>query len=84
MLDGAKRLLIVPDGPLGGFPSRCFPPCHRRPTPQVFAGYRRVDWLARDYAITVLPSVGSLRALRCSPPRHSRRVSRSRILGIRT
>ena len=29
-----------------------------------FSGYRQVPWLARKYAISVLPSVGSLRALR--------------------
>jgi CHAT domain-containing protein len=38
--------------------------------PQIAADHRDVSWLARDYAITVLPAVTSLRALRqtAKPP----------------
>jgi CHAT domain-containing protein len=64
LLAGARRLLIVPDGPLGGLP---FSVLATRPPPAGtgrFDAYRRVDWLARDYAIAVLPSAGSLQALR--------------------
>ena len=64
LLAGATRLMIVPDGVLGGLPFSVLP---TRPPPgnaTGFTDYRRVDWLMRRYAITVLPSAGSLRALR--------------------
>jgi CHAT domain-containing protein len=60
-----KRLLIVPSGALTQLPLQVLvtePP----PTalPENFSGYRDVAWLARKNAMTVLPSVSSLKALR--------------------
>lgn len=60
-----KRLLIVPSGPLTSLPFNAL--VTKEPEvalPKTFAGYRNVDWLARKYAISVLPSVSSLKALR--------------------
>jgi CHAT domain-containing protein len=64
LLAGANRLLIVPDGPLTGLPFSVL--ATKKPTAGSgdFADYRRVDWLARHYAISVLPTVASLKALR--------------------
>jgi CHAT domain-containing protein len=54
---------VVPDGALTGLPLGVLVTERRRP-PSKRADYRAVGWLARDYAITVLPAVLSLRALR--------------------
>jgi CHAT domain-containing protein len=55
---------MVPDGALQSLPPGVLvtrPPEH---DPLTLADHREVAWLARDYAMTVLPSVSSLRALR--------------------
>jgi CHAT domain-containing protein/tetratricopeptide (TPR) repeat protein len=60
-----KRLLIVPSGPLTQLPFQVLvtePP--KTALPSAFADYRDVAWLARKHAITVLPVVSSLKALR--------------------
>jgi CHAT domain-containing protein len=60
-----KRLLIVPSGPLTQLPFQVLvtePP--KLAIPSNFLGYRDVDWVARKHAITVLPAVSSLKALR--------------------
>jgi CHAT domain-containing protein len=60
-----KRLLIVPSGPLTQLPFQVLvtePP--KDTIPSNFVGYRDVAWLARKHAITVLPAVSSLKALR--------------------
>ena len=64
LLAGVRHLLIVPDGalqslPLGVLVTRS--PAH---DPETLAEHRDIAWLARDYAVTVLPSVSSLRGLR--------------------
>jgi CHAT domain-containing protein/tetratricopeptide (TPR) repeat protein len=64
LLAGVRHLLIVPDGALQSLPLGVLvtqPPEHDPETP---ADYRGIAWLARDYAVTVLPSVSSLRGLR--------------------
>lgn len=64
-LIGGKRLLIVPSGPLTTLPFHALvtkPPAEARP--RTFDGYRNVAWLAREHAITILPAVSSLKALR--------------------
>jgi CHAT domain-containing protein/tetratricopeptide (TPR) repeat protein len=55
-----KHLLIVPAGPLTQLP---FQVLVTRPPP-TSGDHKKVAWLARDHAITVLPSVSSLKALR--------------------
>jgi CHAT domain-containing protein/Tfp pilus assembly protein PilF len=60
-----KRLLIVPSGPLTQLPFQVLvtqPP--KTALPISLGDYRYVAWLARTHAITVLPAVSSLKALR--------------------
>ncbi|MBI3373933.1 MAG: tetratricopeptide repeat protein [Betaproteobacteria bacterium] len=61
---GAKDLLIVPDGALTSLPPGVLvTQLPQRPIEHP-ADHAGVAWLAKKYAITVLPSVSSLRALR--------------------
>ncbi|MBI3515629.1 MAG: CHAT domain-containing protein [Proteobacteria bacterium] len=60
LLDGVRHVFIVPDGALQSLPIGVLvtaPPADK-------IDYRKVAWLARQYAVTTLPSVSSLRALR--------------------
>jgi hypothetical protein len=60
-----KRLLIVPSGPLTQLPFQVL--VTKAPSsalPASTASYRDVAWLVRAHAITVLPAVSSLKALR--------------------
>ena len=66
----AKSLLVVPHGALGYLPLSVLPTQPARPGPEkapLFSNYRDVPWLARSHAVTVLPSVASLRTLRDLP-----------------
>lgn len=54
-----KHLLIVPSGPLTQLPFQVLVTAPPAP-----GDYRSVAWLARKHAITVLPAVSSLKALR--------------------
>lgn len=54
-----KHLLIVPSGPLTTLPFQVLVT-----EPPKAGDLKSVRWLARDHAITVLPSVASLKALR--------------------
>ena len=60
-----KDLLIVPAGPLQELPFHVLVSKPPEPTLAGAAALRRAAWLIRDHAITVLPSVASLQALRC-------------------
>jgi CHAT domain-containing protein len=66
---GAKSLLVVAHGPLGYLPLSLLPTkaVDVAATAPLFSGYRDVPWLVRDHAVTVLPSVASLRTLRALP-----------------
>ena len=60
-----KQLLIVPSGSLTQLPFQVLvtePP--KIALPSAVADYKEVGWLARQHAITVLPAVSSLKALR--------------------
>jgi tetratricopeptide (TPR) repeat protein/CHAT domain-containing protein len=59
-----KHLLIVPSGPLTQLPFHVL--VTEQPDPVVTGNeaFRRVAWLAKSNAITVLPAVSSLKALR--------------------
>ncbi|MFP6773857.1 MAG: CHAT domain-containing protein, partial [Alphaproteobacteria bacterium] len=64
MLEGARHVFVVPDGALQSLPLGVL-------VTKVFKGeikgpedHRKVPWLARSYAMTTLPSVSSLKALR--------------------
>lgn len=58
-LVGGKSLLIVPSGPLTQLPFQVL--LTGPPSGEHYASY---DWLAKRHAITVLPAVSSLKALR--------------------
>ena len=64
MLEGARHVFVVPDGALQSLPLGVL--VTEEPEGQVrrMSDYRNVPWLAKKYAMTVLPSVSSLRALR--------------------
>jgi CHAT domain-containing protein len=60
-----KSLLIVPSGPLTQLPFQVLvsqPPATA--VPESAIEYRDVAWLVREHAITVLPAVSSLKAVR--------------------
>jgi CHAT domain-containing protein len=58
-------LIIVPTGPLATLPFGVLVTQESRDAfPEANAGYRDAAWLVRDHAITVLPSIASLAALR--------------------
>jgi CHAT domain-containing protein len=59
-----RHLLVVPSGALTAVPLHLLVTEKPSSTPQDFAGYRDVAWLAKRHAVSVLPSVTSLRALR--------------------
>lgn len=54
-----KNLLIVPSGPLTQLPFQVL-----ITAPETSPGYRSAAWLLRKHALTILPSVSSLKALR--------------------
>jgi CHAT domain-containing protein len=62
-----RRLLVVPSGPLTGLPFHLLvseKPAGIVPGSHNLASYRDAAWLVKRHAVTVLPSVPSLRALR--------------------
>ncbi|MBS0244689.1 MAG: CHAT domain-containing protein, partial [Proteobacteria bacterium] len=62
MMEG-KRLLLAPSGPLTSLPFAAL--AKAEPSKDAIAqDYKDVPWLIRDHAISILPSVQSLRALR--------------------
>ena len=59
-----KHLIIVPDGPLASLPFNLLvteKPAQKKPG---FNAYRKAAWLNKQFAISVLPSVSALKALR--------------------
>jgi CHAT domain-containing protein len=64
------NLLVVPCGALTSLPFHVLvtdPPAVPRPSLKEFSAYRDAKWLARRHAVSVLPSVASLRNLRRLP-----------------
>ena len=66
-LEGKRTVLVVPSGPLTSLPFHLL--VSRAPVSPIteltrIPEYRNADWLAKRYAIAMLPSVGSVRALR--------------------
>ena len=64
ILDGARHVFMVPDGALQSLPLGVLVTKKSKHRPTGFSAYRKTAWLARKYAMTTLPSVSSLRALR--------------------
>jgi CHAT domain-containing protein len=59
-----KHLVVVPSGPLTQLPFHVLVTAKPEiPTPDL-TDYRKMAWFARSHAITVLPAVSSLKALR--------------------
>ncbi|MCC6658694.1 MAG: tetratricopeptide repeat protein [Rhodocyclaceae bacterium] len=68
LLEGAKHLIIVPDGPLQSLPPQVL--VTKKPEkPDEEPG--KIEWLVRRHAVSVLPAAGALRALRqfAQPPK---------------
>ena len=63
MLGDVDHIYIVPDGPLQSLPMGVLVTEEPKDTSTDFEVYRTTSWLATKYALTVLPSVSSLRAL---------------------
>ena len=66
-LDGARHVFVVADGALQSLPLGVLVTGKPQGAVKGFADYRQVSWLAKKYALTTLPSVSSLRALRRFP-----------------
>ena len=64
MIAGARHLLVIPDGALQSLPLGVLvTQAPARPIAE-YRDYRQVPWLMRRYAMSVLPSVSALPALR--------------------
>ena len=66
----STSLIVIAHGPLGYLPLSLLPTGPAGPGSDptlLFADYRGVPWLARSHAVTVMPSVASLRSLRKLP-----------------
>jgi CHAT domain-containing protein len=67
----ANRLIVVTNGALGLLPLSLLPtaPAQLEGNEEIlFSSYRKVPWLARTHAVTMVPSAGALRTLRHLPP----------------
>jgi len=64
LLKGINHLIVVPDGALQSLPFGVLVTEPYEKKLKTLKDHRDVPWLANKYAITVLPSVSSLRALR--------------------
>jgi CHAT domain-containing protein len=67
LIKDKRHLLVVPSGPLTALPFHLLVtdrPALARPTDKEVAVYRDAAWLIRRQAVTVLPSVTSLKSLR--------------------
>jgi len=67
----AKNLIVVTNGALGLLPLSLLPTAPAEIASDddpLFAGYKKVAWLARTHAVTTVPSAAALRTLRQLPP----------------
>jgi CHAT domain-containing protein len=64
LLDGARNVFIVTDGPMQSLPVGVLITEPPGPPPRDFPAYRDLAWLSKRYATTVLPTAGSLKSLR--------------------
>ncbi|MBS0525067.1 MAG: CHAT domain-containing protein [Proteobacteria bacterium] len=67
----AKSLIVSTNGSLGLLPLGLLPVAPAEldaESPPRFAGYRKVQWLARSHAVSLVPSSAALQALRRLPP----------------
>jgi CHAT domain-containing protein len=78
----AKNLIVVTNGALGLLPLSLLPiePAKVDPNDEpLFSSYRKVPWLARSHAVTLVPSISALLALRKLPVGVS---SRQQLIGF--
>ncbi|MBT4487748.1 MAG: CHAT domain-containing protein [Rhodospirillaceae bacterium] len=79
ILQGARHVFVVPGGALQSLPLGVLVTEAFNGKTEALGDYRKVPWLARNYAMTTLPSVSSLKALRT----FARRAKASRpFLGV--
>ncbi|NVO13561.1 MAG: CHAT domain-containing protein [Rhodoplanes sp.] len=65
LVAGKRSLLIAPAGVLTALPFHLLvTSMSPAAVPEAIEGYRAADWLLKRHAVSVLPSVGSLKALR--------------------
>ena len=67
LISDKKHLLVVPSGPLTALPFQVLvtkKPDDLPAIPAYYSDYARITWLGQEKAISVLPSVASLKALR--------------------
>src|ERR1700694_4684992 len=67
----SKSLIVVTNGALGLLPLSLLPTAEAKIDTEddpLFSSYRAVTWLARKYALTMVPSSAALRTLRQLPP----------------
>ena len=67
----ANNLIVVTNGALGLLPLSLLPTAPVDVAAEedtLFAGYRKVPWLARTHAVSMVPSAAALRTLRQLPP----------------
>ena len=64
LLEGVRHVFVVPDGALTGLPLGVLVTEQTEVDDKDLASYRKVPWLARKCAMSTLPSVSSLKALR--------------------
>lgn len=67
-LTGVNHLFVVTNGPLQSVPFGIFLRSRTGLVPNTPPDYTLLDWLARRFAISVLPSISSLRVVRNHPP----------------
>ena len=67
IVKGKRQLIVVSSGPLTSMPFQSLvvtPPQIRQPSIETFDAYQKADWFIRHYALSVLPAVSNLKALR--------------------
>jgi CHAT domain-containing protein/tetratricopeptide (TPR) repeat protein len=67
----SRSLIVVTNGALGLLPLSLLPTAETKIDPNddpLFSSYRAVPWLARNHAVTTVPSSAALRTLRQLPP----------------
>lgn len=64
LLDGVQHLILVPDDALQSLPLSVLISQNPEKEPQTLEDHRALRWLGMEKAVTVLPSVSSLKALR--------------------
>ena len=67
VIKGKRQLIVVSSGPLTSMPFQSLvvtPPQTRQPSLESFDAYKKADWFIRHYALSILPVVSNLKALR--------------------